>query len=257
MLVMALVFAVVPAAAASAQSGSQVTEVEEEILDLDTVANELGGADAAEWSAGLVEVETALADAKAVAPDLDYTDVDAAIVDLKAAIDGGDVTEMAAAGALLATATGNLSSTRLTELQVALLFALIDELGGADVDDWSAGLVEVEAALADAKAAAPDLDYADLDAAIIDLKAAIEGGDIGEIEAAGVAVVSASAGVVAQADAAAAAATQTSDGTPAPTIVATGDAVPTSGPSVALLVFAGVLVMLAVGALAMRRPTKT
>ena len=134
-----------------------------------------------------------------------------------------------------------------TDREVELLEETAAELGGADAAEWTAGVAGLETALADAKAVAPDLDYSELDAAIATLKTAIDGGDIAEMEAAGLVLADAAAAVGAQVD----------DGTPAPTGVATGDAVPDSGPSVGLLVLAGALVALAGGALVFRRPRLT
>ncbi len=127
-----------------------------------------------------------------------------------------------------------------------LLKEKADALDGEDADAWTEGLAEVESALADVKAKAPDLDYAELDAAIVDLLTAIDGGDVSEMEAAGAAVAAAAAGVLAEAEA------EAGDGTEEPTGVSTGDEVPT-GPNVALLALAGVLALLAGGALVLRR----
>jgi hypothetical protein len=130
---------------------------------------------------------------------------------------------------------------------VKLLKEKADALDGEDADAWTEGLAEVEAALADVKALAADLDYADLDAAIVDLQTAIDGGDVSEMQAAGAAVAAAAAEVLAEAEAEAAA----GDGTEEPTGVSTGGPVPT-GPNVALLALAGILALLAGGALALR-----
>ncbi len=127
-----------------------------------------------------------------------------------------------------------------------LLKEKADALDGEDADAWTEGLAEVEAALADLKAKAANLDYAELDAAIVDLQTAIDGGDVSEMETAGAAAAAAAAGVLAEAEA------EAGDGTEEPTGVSTGDEVPT-GPNVALLAVAGVLALLAGGALALRR----
>ncbi len=127
-----------------------------------------------------------------------------------------------------------------------LLKEKADALDGEDADAWTEGLAEVEAALADLKAKAANLDYAELDAAIVDLQTAIDGGDVSEMETAGAAAAAAAAGVLAEAEA------EAGDGTEEPTGVSTGDEVPT-GPNVALLALAGVLALLAGGALALRR----
>ncbi len=95
MIVMAALFAVVPAVAAGAQD-----------REIDLVSDEAGalaGADAAEWGTSLGEFETTLATAKAAAPDLDYTALDAAVAALSTAIDGGDTAAIEAAAAVVAT----------------------------------------------------------------------------------------------------------------------------------------------------------
>ena len=95
MIVMAALFAVVPAVAAGAQD-----------REIDLVSDEagaLGGADAAEWGTSLGEFETTLAAAKAADPDLDYAALDAAVAGLSTAIDGGDTAEIEAAAAIVAT----------------------------------------------------------------------------------------------------------------------------------------------------------
>ncbi len=66
MLIAALVIAVLPAAA--------VAQTDEEVAAaklLKEKADGLGGADAAAFEGGFAEVETALADLKAIAPGLD------------------------------------------------------------------------------------------------------------------------------------------------------------------------------------------
>jgi hypothetical protein len=142
-----------------------------------------------------------------------------------------------------------------TDEEIAVASGLLKEkadgLSGADAAEWTEGLGEVETALEDVKAKAPDLDYLELDAAIVDLRTAIDGGDVAEMEAAGVTVSAAVEAVVAAAGA------DAGDGTPAPSSVATGDAVPTTGPNVALLTLAGALVLMAGGALALRRSRLT
>ncbi len=123
-----------------------------------------------------------------------------------------------------------------------LLKEKADGLGGADAAAFTDALAEVETALADLKAIAPGLDYAELDAAIADLRTAIDGGDVSEMEAAGAAVAAAAAGVEAEA------------GAGEPAGVGTGDAVPNS-PNTALLAIAGILALLAGGAMALRWST--
>ena len=108
-------------------------------------------------------------------------------------------------------------------------------------------IAEVKAALALLKAAFPALDYAGLDAAIAALEAAITGGDAAEVAAAFDAVAAAGAAVAAAAVAAAGGATTT-------TIAEVVTDIPdgSSGPNVALLGVAALLVLLATGALAFR-----
>ena len=117
-----------------------------------------------------------------------------------------------------------------------------DALGGADAAAFQDGLNEVETALADVKAKAAALDYAELDAAIVGLQTAIDGGDVAEMEAAAAAVAAAAAGVVAEAEAEAGGGAAGVD---------SGGAV-TSSPNVALLGLAAILLLLAGGALAVR-----
>ena len=127
----------------------------------------------------------------------------------------------------------------------ALLKEKADAVGGADADEFTGGLAEVETALADLKTKAPGLDYAELDAALVDLHTAIDGGDVAEMEAAAAAVAAAAAGVEAEAEAEAAA------GADDPAGVGTGSEVPNS-PNAALLAIAGILALLAGGAMALR-----
>ena len=122
--------------------------------------------------------------------------------------------------------------------------------GGADAQHFTDALADLVTTLAVVKAKAPDLDYAALDAAIADLHTAITGGDVAEMEVAAAAVAAAAAAVEAEAQAEAAA----DDGTEAPTAVSTGGPLPT-GPNVALLGLAGILALLAGGALALRSRT--
>ena len=151
-----------------------------------------------------------------------------------------------------------------TDEEAAAIAALTEALDGLNcvtVEGCVEDLAEVNAALAALKALFPDLDYAALDAAIADLEAAIEGGDLDEISAAAAAVGAAGADVAAAAAAAAAGgettttaagATTTAAGATttvaAPAAVATGSPVD-SGPNMALLGVAGLLVLLLGGAL--------
>ncbi len=124
-----------------------------------------------------------------------------------------------------------------------LLKEKADALGGADGAAFQDGLGELEAALGDLKVVAPGLDYAELDAAIVDLQTAIDGGDVAEMEAAAAALAAAAAGVEAEAEA------EAGGGAAG---VASGDAV-NSSPNIALLGLAAILLLLAGGALAVRR----
>jgi hypothetical protein len=110
-------------------------------------------------------------------------------------------------------------------------------------------IAELKAALAALKTLFPALDYAALDAAIADLDAAIVGGDLDDVKAAFDAVGVAGAAVAAAAVAAAGGTTTTT--VAAPTAVDTGSPVD-SGPNVALMGVAALLVLLAGGALALR-----
>jgi hypothetical protein len=114
-------------------------------------------------------------------------------------------------------------------------------------------LAEVKTALAALKVLFPDLDYGALDAAIADLEAAIndEAPTAEEIRAAGDVVKAAGAGVAAAATAAAGEEDTTTTTVAAPTAVDTGSPVD-SGPNMALLGVAALLVLVAGGALALR-----
>jgi hypothetical protein len=117
-------------------------------------------------------------------------------------------------------------------------------------------IAELKAALAGLKAVFPGLDYATLDAAIAALEAAIVDGDLDDVAAAFDAVKAAGASVLAAAVAAAGGTTTTTAAATtttvaAPTAVATGSPVD-SGPNVALLGVAALLVLLTGGALAIR-----
>jgi hypothetical protein len=120
----------------------------------------------------------------------------------------------------------------------------IGNLEGETVDEWTEGSAAVADELEALRAAAADLDYAELDQAVADLDAAIEGGDLEEIAAAAAVLGPAFDALAAQAAA--------GDGTAEPTAVDTGDAVD-GGPNLALLVVSGVLALLAVGAFGLRR----
>ena len=142
-----------------------------------------------------------------------------------------------------------------TDEEAAAIAALEEALDGVEcvtVEACIEEVAEVKAAVAALKALFPDLDYAALDAAIADLEAAIEGGDLDEIAAAGEAVAAEGAAVAAAAAAAAGDGGDTTTTTvAAPTAVATGSPVH-SGPIVALLGVAALLLLVAGGALALR-----
>jgi hypothetical protein len=114
-------------------------------------------------------------------------------------------------------------------------------------------IAELKAALAGLKTVFPDLDYAALDAAIADLDAAIVDGDLDDVKAAFDAVDAAGAAVLADAVAAAGGTTTTTAGATT-TIAEVVTDIPDggSGPNVALLGMAALLVLLAGGALALR-----
>jgi hypothetical protein len=127
----------------------------------------------------------------------------------------------------------------------------LDDLDAAI--EGSPDLVLVEEALVAVREAvdalvlvAGDLDLAALEGALVELESAVEAAEIGAIGAAFAAASAAADDVEAAAVAAA------GDGTEEPTGVSTGDEVPI-GPNVALLVTAGVLALLASGALVLRR----
>jgi hypothetical protein len=165
-------------------------------------------------------------------------------------------------------------------LVALLVFALMPAVAGAQTSEELAAIDELEEAIvllaaaetteefvvaAEAmeeaivvmKAVFPDLDYAALDAALDALDAAILGGDLGEINAAADAVI-------AEAEAVAAAAAEAAGGgTTTTTVAATTTVAPTttiaevvtdipdggSGPNVALLGMAALLVLLSGAAL--------
>jgi hypothetical protein len=139
-----------------------------------------------------------------------------------------------------------------TDEEAAAIAALEAALGGIEcvtVEGCIEEVAEVKAAVAALKALFPDVDYGALDGAIADLEAAIAGGDLDEVATAAAAVAAAGADVVAAANAAAG---EGGDGTEEPTTVDTGSAA-TNSPSTALLFAAGILLMLSLGAFAIRR----
>lgn len=140
--------------------------------------------------------------------------------------------------ALLPAVASAQSPAELDGLETA-----VGELGGETVEEWTESAGAAEGALDDLKAAAADLDYAEMDAAVADLNAAIEAGDLEAIAVASEALGPAFDALAAQAAA--------GDDTAAPTAVDTGDAV-NDGPNIALLALAAILAVLAVGAFALR-----
>lgn len=124
----------------------------------------------------------------------------------------------------------------------------VDALEGETPEEWGEAADGVREAFDGLELEAEvEAEVGVLGSAIDDLEAAIEGGDADEIAAAAAAVQAAYGDL----ETAAAAA---GDGTPAPGAVNTGDAV-NSGPNTALLVTAGILALLAGGALAIRWST--
>jgi hypothetical protein len=153
--------------------------------------------------------------------------------------------------ALLTVGLVPIAASAQTTEEAAAIAALEEALDGVEcitVEGCIEEIAEVKAALAALKALFPDLDYAALDAAIADLEAAIEGGDLDEIEAAAEAVGVAGAAVAADATAAA------GGGDTTTTIAEVVSDIPDggSGPNVALLGMAALLVLLAGGAFAFR-----
>jgi hypothetical protein len=160
--------------------------------------------------------------------------------------------------ALLVFALMPAVASAQTDEEAAAIAALTEALDGVEcvtVEGCVEDLAAVNAAVAALKALFPDLDYAALDAAIADLDAAITGGDLDEISAAADAVGAAGAAAVADATAAAGEGdTTTTTAAGATTTVAAPSAVDTgspvdSGPNMALLGVAGLLVLLLGGAL--------
>jgi hypothetical protein len=150
------------------------------------------------------------------------------------------------------------ASAQTTE-EAAAIEALQEALDGLDcvtAAGCTEGLAEVEAALAVMKPLFPDLEYSGLEGAMFlvmeELNGIQHGGSTGadavdDIQVAG-------AALVADAAAAAAGGTTTTFPTPTPAAVDTGSPVDT-GPNMALLGVAGLLALLAGGALALRMNT--
>jgi hypothetical protein len=144
------------------------------------------------------------------------------------------------------------ASAQTTE-EAAAIEALQEALDGLDcvtAEGCTEDLAEVEAALAVMKALFPDLEFSGLEGAMLLLMIEIDEGTADEIAAAVDAVQVAGAELVADAEAAAAGGTTTTIAA-APTAVDTGSPVDT-GPNMALLGVAALLVLLAGGALALR-----
>jgi hypothetical protein len=160
--------------------------------------------------------------------------------------------------ALLAVGLVPLAASAQTAEEAAAIAAFQEALDGfecVDFDGCLEDIAEMKAALAGLKAVFPDLDYAALDAAIAALEAAIVDGDLDDVAAAFAAVKAAGASVLAAAVAASGGTTTTTAATTttvaAPTAVATGGPVD-SGPNLALLGVAALLVLLTGGALVFR-----
>jgi hypothetical protein len=144
-----------------------------------------------------------------------------------------------------------IAASAATAEETAAIAALEEALDGVEcitAEGCIEEIAEVKAALAALRALFPDLDYAALDAAIADLEAAIEGGDLDAIKAAADAVGAAGAAVAADAAAAA-----DEEDTTTTTIAEVETDIPDggTGPNVALLGAAALLVLLS-GALAFR-----
>ena len=144
-----------------------------------------------------------------------------------------------------------IAASAATAEETAAIAAFEEALDGIEcitVEGCIEEIAEVKAALAALRAIFPDLDYAALDAAIADLDAAIEGGDLDAIKAAADAVSAAGAAVAADAAAAA-----DEEDTTTTTIAEVETDIPDggTGPNVALLGMAALLVLLS-GALAFR-----
>jgi hypothetical protein len=163
--------------------------------------------------------------------------------------------------ALLVFALMPAVASAQTDEEAAAIAALTEALDGVEcvtVEGCVEDLAAVNAAVAALKALFPDLDYAALDGAIADLDAAITGGDLDEISAAADAVGAAGAAAAAAATAAAGEGDTTTTVAGATTTVAAPAAVDTgspvdSGPNMALLGVAGLLVLLLGGALVLNR----
>jgi len=158
--------------------------------------------------------------------------------------------------ALLTLGLMPTAASAATAEEAAAIAAFEEALDGFECltfDGCVEDIAEVKAALAALKTLFPALDYAALDAAIADLEAAIVGGDLDEVKAAFDAVGAAGAAVAADAIAAAGG-TTTTTAAATTTIAEVVTDIPDggSGPNVALLGMAALLVLLSGGALAFR-----
>jgi hypothetical protein len=149
-----------------------------------------------------------------------------------------------------------IAASAATAEEAAAIAAFEEALDGFECvtfDGCVEDITELKAALAALKAIFPGLDYAALDAAIAALDAAIVGGDLDEVKAAFDAVDAAAAAVAAAAVAAAGGTTTTTAGATT-TIAEVVTDIPDggSGPNVALLGMAALLVLLSGAALAHR-----
>jgi hypothetical protein len=159
-----------------------------------------------------------------------------------------------------------LAASAQTTEEAAAIAAFEEALDGFECLTFEGcveDIAELKAALAGLKTVFPDLDYVALDAAIADLEDAIVGGDLDEVKAAFDAVDAAAAAVLADAIAAAGGTTTTTVAATTTTVAATTTIAEVvtdipdggSGPNVALLGAAALLVLLSGAALALRVTT--
>ena len=158
--------------------------------------------------------------------------------------------------ALLILGLVPIAASAQTTEEAAAIAAFEEALDGLECVTFEGcveEIAELKAALAALKTVFPDLDYGALDSAIADLEAAIVDGDLDDVKEAFDAVQAAAAAVLADAVAAAGGTTTTTAGATT-TIAEVVTDIPDggSGPNVALLGMAALLVLLAGGALAFR-----
>jgi hypothetical protein len=158
--------------------------------------------------------------------------------------------------ALLILGLVPIAASAQTTEEAAAIAALEEALDGLECvtfDGCVEEIAELKAALAALKTVFPDLDYGALDAAIAELENVIVDGDLDDVKEAFDAVQAAGAAVLADAVAAAGGTTTTTAGATT-TIAEVVTDIPDggSGPNVALLGMAALLVLLAGGALAFR-----